>query len=78
MSDFYGAQSGNKVGEILRSKFVQDLRSEQTGNKVSQKWNIIGTNCEWEQTGNRVGTEMEHTWNKLGIFVLTLFRTYIP
>ena len=77
VADFNRAQSWNKVGETLRSKFVQDLRLEQRGNKVSQEGNIIGTNCEWEHTWNRLGTDLEHTWNKLGIFIPTLFRTYI-
>ena len=45
VADFNRAQSWNKVGETLRSKFVQDLRLEQRGNKVSQEWNINGTKC---------------------------------
>ena len=77
MADFHCAQSRNKVGETLHSMFVQDLGLEQTRNKVSQEWNIIGTNCELEQTGNRLVTKMEQIWNKLGIFIPTLFRTYI-
>ena len=46
MADFHRAYSWNKVGETMHSKCVQGLRLEQTSNKVSQKWNIIGTNCE--------------------------------
>ena len=46
LDHFHPAQSWNKVCFILHSKFVLDLRLEQDRNKVSQKWNIIGT--MWE------------------------------
>ena len=46
LDHFHLAQSWNKVYFILHSKFVHDLRLEQERNKVSRKWNIIGT--MWE------------------------------
>ena len=45
ISSFLGLY-GQSLGETLNFKFEQDFRSEQTRSKVSQEWNIIGTNCE--------------------------------
>ena len=74
MADFHRAQSRNKVGETLHSMFVQDLGLEQTRNKVSQEWNIIGTLLEQIVNWNRLGTDWEQKWNRFGTNWELLFQ----
>ena len=55
-----------------------DAGPEQSWNENVSKCANRGTKCEWEQTMNNIRTILEHTRNKVGIFIPTLFRTSIP